>query len=238
MDKKNNFVTLIVILFIGSFMGIGQLTPGIYVHTADKNGVKTFHQLKVKENYLIYTVFEKDPANFKKTLGGFYKTEQNQLMVDLEFNSNYATDSLKTWSPTYRMENNTLILNLETEIAFEPTSKISQDLDGAWLFATRGPDKGQDRRGEESSRKTLKFLKDGTFQWIAYDTDSFRFSGTGGGSYDAKNGVYTEQIEYFSRDNARVGATLKFDYDLKGKDWHHTGSNSKGEHMYEIWAKR
>lgn len=111
-------------------------------------------------------------------------------------------------------------------------------MDGAWLFATRGPDNGQERRGEESSRKTLKFLKDGTFQWIAYDTDSFKFSGTGGGNYRAKNGIYTEQITYFSRDSSRVGATLEFKYDLKGNDWNHTGTNSKGEPMYEIWTKR
>jgi hypothetical protein len=238
IDKKNNFITLVVLLFIGSFIGISQVTPGIYVHNDEKNGVKTMHQLKVKEDYLIYTVFEKNPPNYIKTLGGFYKTEQDQLMVDLEFNSNYETDSLKAWSVPYRLKNNTLILQLENEIVFEPTSKISQDLDGAWLFATRGPDEGQDRRGEDSSRKTLKFLKDGTFQWIAYDTDSFRFSGTGGGSYSTKNGVYTEQIEFFSRDNARVGATLKFDYEIKGTDWHHTGNNTKGEPMYEIWARR
>lgn len=111
-------------------------------------------------------------------------------------------------------------------------------MDGTWLFATRGPDEGQERRGEKSSRKTLKFLKDGTFQWIAYDTDSFRFSGTGGGSYKANDGSYTEQIEFFSRDSSRVGATLEFNYELKETDWHHTGENSKGEPMYEIWAKR
>ncbi|MGB3144525.1 MAG: hypothetical protein WBB24_10480, partial [Maribacter sp.] len=111
-------------------------------------------------------------------------------------------------------------------------------LDSAWLFATRGPDTGQDRRGEESARKTLKFLKDGTFQWIAYDTDTMKFSGTGGGNFTSSNGVYTENIEFFSRDNARVGASLKFNYELKDDDWYHTGKNSKGEPMFEIWSRR
>jgi hypothetical protein len=84
----------------------------------------------------------------------------------------------------------------------------------------------------------LKFLKDGTFQWIAYDTESFRFSGTGGGSYSYNDGVYTEHIEFFSKDNSRVGASLNFNYKLNGDDWQHTGNNSKGEPMHEIWAKR
>tara|TARA_R110000764_G_scaffold4148_5_gene17288 strand:+ start:589 stop:834 length:246 start_codon:yes stop_codon:yes gene_type:complete len=79
---------------------------------------------------------------------------------------------------------------------------------------------------------------DNTFQWIAYDTESFKFSGTGGGSYSSLNEIYKEQIEFFSKDNSRVGAELEFNYKLKGNDWHHTGKNSKGEPMYEIWSKR
>jgi len=79
---------------------------------------------------------------------------------------------------------------------------------------------------------------DGRFQWIAYHTETFKFSGTGGGSYTSKDGIYTENIEFFSRDNARVGASLKFGYEINGNDWHHTGKNSKGEPMYEIWQKR
>lgn len=129
-------------------------------------------------------------------------------------------------------------MELDGSKAFEPEPPCSQDLDGAWLFATRGLDKGQKRRGEQSSRKTLKFLKDGTFQWIVYEPDSFRFSGTGGGRYFDNNAVYKEHIEFFSRDSFRVGATLEFGYKLKGTDWHHTGENSKGEPVYEIWARR
>ena len=65
-----------------------------------------------------------------------------------------------------------------------------------------------------------------------------QFKGTGGGNYTSKDGVYTENIEYFSRDNSRVGASLEFNYEVKENDWHHTGNNSKGEPMYEIWARR
>ena len=111
-------------------------------------------------------------------------------------------------------------------------------MDGQWLFATRGPDEGQKRRGETNSRKTLKYLQNRRFQWIAYDTEGMQFKGTGGGTYTSKDGIYTETIEYFSRDNDRVGASLKFNYEIKGNDWHHTGKNSKGEPMYEIWSKR
>ena len=239
--KKGVAYTLIFfgfLFFKFTFVAVGQIPPGIYMHKTVANGTETTHQLKLNEAYLIYTVYQEEPANFIKTIGGFYSTQGQQINVELEFNSNFESDGFKTWSVPYSLKKDDLVLQLNTNMVFEPKPHEEQALDGAWLFATRGPDEGQERRGEESSRKTLKFLKDGTFQWIAYDTDSFRFSGTGGGSYTANNGIYTEQIEYFSRDNSRVGATLEFKYDVNGNDWHHTGTNSKGEPLYEIWARR
>ena len=235
--------TILLVLFIsGSFMANGQVIEGIYMDTLPHNVSKRIHQVKIYNDYFIYTAYENDPANFIKTLGGFAKIEKTDantlLVILLEFNSNYEQDSIKQLSLTIKMIGDKLQLNWFEELTLKPIEIKTQDLDGEWLFATRGPDTGQDRRGEKSSRKTLKFLKDGMFQWIAYDTESFRFSGTGGGSYSSKDGIYTEQIEFFSKDNSRVGAVLEFNYELNENDWYHTGNNSKGEAMYEIWARR
>ncbi|MFQ3335822.1 MAG: hypothetical protein ACI94N_001176, partial [Candidatus Arcticimaribacter sp.] len=109
---------------------------------------------------------------------------------------------------------------------------------GKWLMAGRVRDNIEKRRSTDGPRKTLKFLIDGHFQWTAFNTQTFKFFGSGGGTYTAVNGDYVESITYFSRDNSRVGAVLPFRYDLKGSDWHHQGLNSKGEPMYEIWALR
>tara|TARA_R110002050_G_scaffold111122_2_gene224414 strand:+ start:722 stop:1468 length:747 start_codon:yes stop_codon:yes gene_type:complete len=245
-EKRNNTVLnysmLTLLFFTANFIANGQISEGIYVDTLENNSSKIIHQVKIHSDYFIYTAYENDPSNFIKTLGGFAKIEKTdsntQLIVLLEFNSNYEQDSIRQLSISLKMVGEKLQLSWFEELTLEPIETKTQDLDGEWLFATRGPDTGQERRGEESSRKTLKFLKDGTFQWIAYDTESFRFSGTGGGSYSAMDGIYTEHIEFFSKDNSRVGAQLDFKYNLQGDDWHHTGNNSKGEPMYEIWAKR
>ena len=92
----------------------------------------------------------------------------------------------------------------------------------------------------ESSLPTyeMKILSGTRFQWIAYNTETMEFSGTGGGRYAADNGTYTEMIQFFSRDDSRVGAELSFQFERQGNDWHHTDSNSRGEPMYEIWAIR
>ncbi|MDX1470670.1 MAG: hypothetical protein R3213_04170 [Flavobacteriaceae bacterium] len=62
--------------------------------------------------------------------------------------------------------------------------------------------------------------------------------GTGGGTYTTEDGKYTENIEFFSRDNSRVGASLEFDFELVDGDWHHSGFSSKGDPLYEIWTLR
>ena len=90
----------------------------------------------------------------------------------------------------------------------------------------------------DRSRKTMKILSGTRFQWIAYDTESKEFKGTGGGTYTTTNGKYTEKIEFFSRDISRVGASLEFDFELKLGDWVHSGKTSKGDPLYEFWSLR
>ena len=146
-------------------------------------------------------------------------------MAALEFNSDYEKDSLSKghWMRDKNWK----------KIAGSPL-----DLNGKWLMAGRVTDEGERRRDLTGPRKTMKFLIDGHFQWIAFNTASFQFFGSGGGTYTATEGVYTEHIDYFSRDNTRVGASLPFEYLQKGNDWYHKGNSSKGVPMHEIWTKR
>lgn len=220
-------------------MGLkAQIPSGVYFFSEAEGEGLLHHEVKVAPGYLVYSVYTSNPAGFIKTLGGHYTLEGDSLKLALEFNSAYEQDALKTLTVPLAISGDTLNWGGAEPMALVKTKTLEQPLDGLWLFATRGPDTGQERRGEENSRKTLKFLRDGRFQWIAYDTADMRFSGTGGGHYEAQDGSYTETIEYFSRDNSRVGARLEFQYDLQGNDWHHKGLNSRGEPMYEIWARR
>ena len=211
-----------------------QITPGVYL---SKEG-NMRHELKIDKGYLTLSAYKIDPAEFIKSVGGFYSLEGEMLEVRLEFNSDFQKDSIKHMEIPFSANGKSITLKMANNITFEKKEPEEQALDGQWLFATRGPDTGQERRGEENPRKTLKFLMDGRFQWIAYQTETMAFSGTGGGSFTSVNGVYTENIEFFSRDNDRVGASLEFNYEIKGDDWHHTGNNSRGEPMYEIWSRR
>jgi hypothetical protein len=84
----------------------------------------------------------------------------------------------------------------------------------------------------------MKILSGKRFQWIAYNVETKEFFGTGGGTYTTDDGKYTETIDFFSRDSSRVDKSLEFDFTLQNGDWRHTGLNSKGDPIDEIWTKR
>ena len=84
----------------------------------------------------------------------------------------------------------------------------------------------------------MKILSGSRFQWIAYNTETRQFMGTGGGTYLTVKGKYIEQIEFFSRDDSRVGAKLDFEFKLDNGEWNHMGLSSKGDPIHEIWIRR
>ncbi len=236
MASLKKLIALICIT-VPSILG-AQITPGVYQATETLDNGKRNYLLLVSETYMVHTVYDSNPAHFVSTMGGYYSVEEDSLKIKLEFNSEFEKTGEKEHLATVGYAEGELIFNGDTSRPYTRQPMLEQPLDGQWLFATRGPDTGQERRGDDQPRKTLKFLKDGYFQWIAYNTETMDFRGTGGGRYAAIQGTYTEVIQFFSRDDSRVGAELAFQFERKGDEWHHTGNNSRGEPMYEIWAIR
>lgn len=193
------------------------------VYQFEKNG--NTHRILKDDSYLIETVYDSASAAFVFSRGGFYSEKETKITVQFEFNSNYAQDSLN-------------VMAYSKDEGWEKISKNEQALEGKWLMAGRVKPEGEQRRDLTRSRKTLKFLVDGYFQWTAFDTASMSFKGCGGGTYTAENGAYIETLNFFSRDNSKVGKVLPFEFVQKGEDWYHKGFSSKGKPMHEIWHKR
>lgn len=213
------------ITFISQLFFCQTLFGQVFSFTTQENGQDIQHRILMDEEYYIETQFTTKPNQFIKTIGGFYQKKGNNLMVALEFNSNFSKDSIKQ-----------IVINDQDR--WKKISKTTLPLQGKWLMAGR-VNGDHERRGDTSRpRKTMKILVEGFFQWIAYNTESFSFHGTGGGSYNATDGTYTETIDYFSRDNNKVGISLEFEYAKKGMDWHHQGFSSKGDPLHEIWTYR
>jgi hypothetical protein len=122
------------------------------------------------------------------------------------------------------------------EEVWERISTAKDDLTANWVITGRMRD-GATSRNTPGARRTIKILSGGRFQWVAFNSETKEFMGTGGGTYTAANGKYVEHIAFFSRDDKRVGANLSFDYEIKEGEWHHSGLSSTGTPIYEIWSK-
>ena len=235
------FNLLLVSVFFNPITLSGQWVNGVYEKT-EKNDTSTQTlRLLIKDSYFILTTFNYAPASFNNTLGGILATEGKNFTVNLEFNSAIAEDSLKTLKGTFQLNGNRCMVIFDNGIKLdlEKITKEDQNFEGAFLMAGRVTDQGESRRRIDVPRITMKMLLDGHFQWIAFNRETFEFSGTGGGKYIADNtGAYIEQIEFFSRNSSRVGAKLPFKYNIKGNDWFHQGNSSIGEPMHEIWTIR
>ena len=222
MNKSIYSTYLMLFLILASQI---LLNAQVYEFTSQTDNTILQHRIFKDSNYFIETVFVVNPPQFKFTRGGFYTESANRIEVIFEFNSNIESDGLK--KQTYSQDTN-----------WEMVSKEKLPLEGKWLMGGRVTDTGEQRRDLSRSRKTMKMLFKGYFQWTAFNTETFAFFGSGGGRYSAGEEKYEETIEYFSRDNSRVGQKLSFSYDQKGKDWYHNGLSSKGKPLHEIWTSR
>ena len=218
---KNIFLSTLLILIFSNHLLFGQ----VFSFKSLQNGQKIEHRILMDDKYIVETQFTSNPNQFLKTIGGFYKKKGNEIIVKLEFNSNFSKDSLKT-------------ISISDNSKWKKISGVTRPLQGKWLMSGRVRGKTERRRDTNQPRKTMKILVDGYFQWIAFNTNTFSFMGTGGGRYTAENGTYKEKIDYFSRDNKKVGISLSFSYSKKDQDWHHKGFSSKGDPIHEIWAFR
>ena len=186
---------------------------------------ETIERLIIDSEYLVATEFNKTSGAFVKTYGGYYEIEGDSYKVSLEFNSDFEKDSIRS-------------IELTKNNSWRNISKPESLLQGKWVMSGRYNNGEFRTRDTKLPRKTMKVLIDGFFQWIAFNTETFRFSGSGGGEYEAVDGKYIEKIQYFSRDDSRVGAELDFNYEVKEGDWYHSGLSSKGNPINEVWTLR
>lgn len=189
-----------------------------------------------QDGYFTETNYNSD--RFVKSWGGPYRIERNQITIKVEFNS---ADSLLVGSQAilvYSMKNGKLLIQKGSEFFhYTQVDNGKAPLAGVWKISGREQDGKMTSIHNKGARKTLKILTGKRFQWFAINPETKQFSGTGGGIYSFIDGKYTENIQFFSRDNSRVGAKLSFDGKIENGQWHHSGLSSKGDKINEIWEK-
>ncbi len=228
-----NSITLIVALLVIATNAIAQKE----LIGAWETGEDTRTVMIVTDEFFSEAAFREN--EFISTAGGRWKTDGKNLIRTYEFNTANPDLVGKEISIPFEIKNDNLALS-EKE-GKENWSRVDDGgpgkLAGAWLITGRMRD-GEMRTSTPGARRTMKILSGTRFQWIAYNVESKEFSGTGGGTYTTEDGKYTENIEFFSRDNSRVGASLQFDFSIEDGQWRHSGKSSRGQPLDEVWTKR
>ncbi|MGF1923424.1 MAG: membrane or secreted protein [Bacteroidia bacterium] len=227
-----------ILLFLAVIGSINQLQAQEQVIGAWKlSEGDSQHQLYFQNGFFFHTVYKGN--QFVMTRGGSFTANGNSLNVLILFNSADTAEVHQRRSIPFGIEKNLLSLKMGEAInKFERIDNGKAPLSGVWHITGRMGEDGKIAAIHQTgTRQTYKLLTGTKFQWVAIDPGKKQFSGTGGGTYTFKDGKYTENIEFFSRDHTRVGASLAFDGRLEDGKWHHSGLSSKGAKIYEVWSK-
>ncbi|RLD26306.1 MAG: membrane or secreted protein [Bacteroidetes bacterium] len=232
----------IIILLVCIFLSVGikaQSFIGAWesYHTSEK-GEKLKSVVIFSDGYQVITTYDSKTGKFISTNGGTWKLEGDTMTEKVEFDTNNSERVGSEVSFKVYITDTTMGIVGSDRKFTRIDNGTPGKLQGAWLMSGRVRDGKTQLRNTDRPRKTMKILSGTRFQWIAYNTETKQFMGTGGGTYTTVNGEYTENIEFFSRDDSKAGLSLKFNYSMVDDKWHHSGVSSKGEPMHEIWSVR
>ena len=235
-------MTKLIVLLICTFLSINltaQSPIGAWeAYSTTENGEQLRNVVIFADAYQVISVFNATSGKFIHANGGTWKLKQDTMTEGVEFHTDDTSRVGTDVSFTVAITDDTLQV-VGSDMKFNRLDNGAPGaLQGAWLMSGRIRDGKTQQRDTSGPRKTMKILSGTRFQWIAFNTETKQFMGTGGGTYTTVNGEYVENIEFFSRDDSRVGQSLKFNYELTDGKWHHSGLSSKGDPIYEIWSIR
>ncbi len=242
MSKKSllnaNNLVLLGLLFTG-VITVGAATKsrglqvkfeGAYLTALNKD---TTALIAISDGYFSYTAYHVANKQFYYTWGGPLQQHDNGFTIPIEYHS-LDKNAVGQLLPVMLqpIQGGLKFFDQPFKMVDAPTPS---DLAGCWRIAGRMQN-DQMREMQLGARRTLKLLTNNRFQWMAINIETGEFSGTGGGRYSFENGVYTEMIEFFSRDSSRVGQSLSFEGKVENGKWYHSGKSSRGEPISEVWV--
>lgn len=237
------FVALVLMLGLSPSIKSQNLTGAWKLIRQNGNPFTEGECIKIfSESYFMFGHYGADGA-FIKAGGGNYSIEGKNFNEMLDF---YTADSSRVRKPvrySFVQKKDELLVEANINgVTLKETWKRVDDskseLKGCWKFGARVDDDGKaGERRMTGPRQTIKILSGKRFQWAAFNYETKQFMGSGGGEYSLKDNLYTETIQFFSRDNTKVGISLSFACTLEGTDWYHKGKGTTGNPVSEVWER-
>lgn len=234
-----NIITLILLVLFSTSIKSQSLIGSWELTQENELGIKEKQIVIFSSNgFQSISIFNAETGEFIYTNGGTWELNGDDLTEKVEFDTgNPERVGSEVTFKIILKKNSITVPDMSRTWKRIDNGKPGK-LEGAWLMSGRYRDGKKQTRSIDRPRKTMKLLSGKRFQWIAYNTETKQFMGTGGGTYTTKDGVYSENIEFFSRDNSKAGLKLQFDFEIIDDEWNHKGFSSKGDPLHEIWVKR
>ena len=234
-----NIITLILLVLFSTSIKSQSLIGSWELTQENEFGIKEKQIVIFSSNgFQSISIFNAETGEFIYTNGGTWELNGDDLTEKVEFDTgNPVRVGSEVTFKIILKKNSITVPDMSRTWKRIDNGKPGK-LEGAWLMSGRYRDGKKQTRSIDRPRKTMKLLSGKRFQWIAYNTETKQFMGTGGGTYTTKDGFYSENIEFFSRDNSKAGLKLQFDFKIIDGEWNHKGFSSKGDPLHEIWVKR
>src|SRR5690606_18043926 len=171
---------------------MAQTTPNLKGVYTTKKGDTNIVWMFI-DGYSSQTTYKDN--TYISTFGGPYTYQNGSLNVQIEYND--ANAHIVGQTKSFALTANADGLLEQSGQAWKKETAKTQDLDGLWRITGRKQGNDLVQIHQSGTRKTIKLLVDGYFQWMAIDPGAKTFSGTGGGHYTFTDGKYSEHILFF-----------------------------------------
>lgn len=193
-------------------------------------------------SYFTYASYEKDTGKFIEAGGGRYMYEFFNYREHYDIDSTKPERSGTTTNYKAVLEGDKLsITNLKTgrvEVWEKFDEANNFEMTTCWRIHEKQDEGDSDwRRIEYGPRKTLKMITNNRYQVLALNSETGKFVSSSGGTWSGENSTYTEQVEFFSKNQENVGRSLKFNRKYEYGLWYHTGRDTQGKVMMEKWLR-
>lgn len=102
----------------------------------------------------------------------------------------------------------------------EPEVEPQKEIQGSWTLVKYRYGNDQVLQNVPEFMVYVKNITDTHFSWCSFSPEDGNVIGTGGGTYEFKNGKYVEKTEYWFPSGTDIpGTQTAFDYKLKGNSW-------------------
>jgi len=215
-----------------------QPTPELRsVNGAWRSASNVTRTMIIMDGYFAQADFDATQKTFTGTFGGPFTWANGVVKGKVDFNSLEPSQVGSDFTVAMTLEDNKLVI--ATDDGRDTWTRLDDGqsrVAGAWRVSAR-ENNGELTEVPVAPRRMLKFVSGARFQWVTINTTTGEFFGTGGGQYTLKDGTYTEQIEFFSGNNSRVGLSLVSTAEIKDGKWHHRGKTSGAEPIFQVWSR-